>query len=371
MKSQRYAVIMAGGKGVRFWPLSRPHRPKQLLKLIGDKTLLRATVDRILPVFGRENTLVVTAEEHHLAVRKELALLPRSNFLIEPQGNNTAPCIGLAAVELMARDANAVMVVLPADHWISDKSRFYRTLNAATRLAEKTDALLTIGIRPDYPETGYGYIVKGKPIRGPRGSSAYRVKSFQEKPALAKARRLLALGSLWNSGIFAWRAATILTMLRRFAPSVYDGLEKIRKEARGGALGKANGRPATVIRSEYKKMTSISIDHAVLENAAREGSVFTLQADFGWSDVGSWAAVHRMLPKDREGNAGVGKWVGFKSKNSLVYAPHRLVAILGTQDIVVIDTPDAVLVADIHRSQDVKNLVEELARQGFGQYTRG
>lgn len=371
MKSQRYAVIMAGGKGVRFWPLSRPHRPKQLLKLFGGKTLLRETIDRILPLFGRENTLVVTGEEHYRAVRKELGVLPASNFLVEPQGNNTAPCIGLAAIELARRDADAVMTVLPADHWISGHARFYQTLKAAMRLAQENDVLVTIGIRPAYPETGYGYIVKGKTIKAPRGTLAYQVKGFKEKPALAKARRLLALGSLWNSGIFAWRAATVLTMLRRFTPSLSKSLEKIQEEARGRSLGNPVSTLDTIIRREYKKMTSISIDHAVLENAAPEGKVFTLHANFGWSDVGSWAAVQRMLPKDREGNAGIGKWMALKSKNCLAYAPHRLVTILGARDIAVIDTPDALLVADLNRSQDVKELVEELARRGFGQYTRG
>ncbi len=371
MKAQRYAVIMAGGRGVRFWPLSRPNRPKQLLKLFGGKTLIQETLDRILPFFGRENTLVVTGAEHYRAVRKELHILPRSNFLVEPQGNNTAPCIGLAAIELAARDANAIMTVLPADHWISDHNSFCRTLNAAALLAQGNEALVTIGIRPSYPETGYGYILKGKTSKGSPGVPAYRVNGFKEKPNSRKARQLMAQGSLWNSGIFTWRVATLLGMLRLYAPSLSQSLERIQEEARGKGLGNPRPKLQSTIRREYKKMANMSIDHAVLEKAGSEGKVLTLQANFGWSDVGSWAAVQRMLPKDEKGNAGIGKWLAFKSRDSLVYAHDRLIALLGMRDTVVVDTPDALLVADIKRAQEVKDLIEELKRRGFTQYTRG
>ena len=369
MKAQRYAVIMAGGIGTRFWPLSRPHRPKQLLKILSGKSLIQETADRILPLFGPEKVLVVTVAEHYGAVRKELHILPKTNFLIEPQGNNTAPCIGLAAIELAARDPNAIMTILPADHWVSDLKSFCRAVKAASQLAQEHDALVTIGIRPSHPETGYGYILKGKKFKGPRGVSAYRVKAFKEKPSAKKAGQLMRMGSLWNSGIFVWRACTILELLRRFSPSLFHGLQRIKEAARDTGLGAPRPRIRAILRREYQKMPNISIDHAVLEKAGSEGKVLTLEANFGWSDVGDWAAIHRMLPRDRRGNVGIGKWLGFKSRDCLVYSPNRLVALLGIKDTFIVDTPDALLVGDIKRSQEVKDLVEELKRKGFRRYT--
>lgn len=369
MKGHRYAVVMAGGRGTRFWPLSRPHRPKQLLKILSGKSLIQETVNRILPLFGRENTLVVTVAEHYSAVRKELRILPNANFIVEPQGNNTAPCVGLAAIELAARDPNAIMTILPADHWISDLNSFSRVVKTGLELAQNHDALVTIGIRPAYPETGYGYILKGEKLKGPRGVPVYRVKSFKEKPTLKRAEQLMRLGSLWNSGIFVWRVSTILALQSRFIPSLFHGLQRIKKEASGTGLGAPHPKLQATIRREYRKMPNISIDHAVLEKAGSEGRVLTVEANFSWSDVGNWAAVHRMLPRDRRGNVGVGKWLGIKSRGCLVYSPDRLVTLLGMRDTVIVDTPDALLVGDIKRSQEVKDLVEELKRKGYGRYT--
>jgi len=365
MKSRAYAVIMAGGKGTRFWPLSRPDRPKQLLRILSERSLIRQTVDRVLPLFVRRNTLVVTIEEQWRAVQRELPFLPKANFLIEPQGKNTAPCIGLAAIELMSRDPDAIMAILPADHWVPDRRAFSRTLKTALRLAERHHALITLGIRPVRPETGYGYILRGK--KAARSIPAYRVRGFEEKPGLKRARQLIRRGALWNSGIFIWRAATVLESLRRFNPAIANGLERIRDAAQGKSLNRLFLK--SIIRREYRKMPNISIDYAVLEKAAAQGKVLALCADFPWSDVGDWAALHRMLPKDPDGNAGVGPWVRFKSKNCLVYSPNRLVALLGVENTVVVETPDAVLVADMKRSQEVKGLLEELDRKGYKRYT--
>jgi len=367
MKSRAYAVIMAGGKGTRFWPLSRPDQPKQLLRILSERSLIRQTVDRVLPLFERRNTLVVTVEEQWRAVQRELPFLPKANFLIEPQGKNTAPCIGLAAIELVSRDPDAIMAVLPADHWVPDRRAFSRTLKTALRLAERHDALITLGIRPVRPETGYGYILREK--KAARSNPAYRVRGFEEKPGLKRARQLIRRGALWNSGIFVWRASTILESLKRFAPSIGGGLERIQKPAQGKGLGTLSTRASALLRREYRKMPNRSIDYAVLEKAGSQGKVVTLEADFGWSDVGDWAALHRMLPKDPNGNAGIGRWVGFKSKNCLVYSPNRLVALLGVKNTVVVETPDAVLVADMKRSQEVRELLEELKRKGYKRYT--
>jgi len=369
MKAGHYAVVMAGGSGTRFWPLSRAQRPKQLLKIFSKKSLMRETLDRILPLFGREKILVVTVAEHHSAVRKELSLLPQRNFLIEPQGNNTAPCVGLAAIEIATREPDAVMTILPADHWISDPNSFRRAIKTASELAEANAALVTLGIKPGYPDTGYGYILKARKFKGPARVRVYQAKGFKEKPDLKNARRWIRLGALWNSGIFVWRVSTILELLDRFAPSISQSLQRLKDAARGMPLGSPNSRLRAALRTEYKKMPSISIDYAVLEKAGSEGKVLTVEANFGWSDVGNWAAVHRLLPRDKRGNVGFGKWLGFESRNCLVYSPDRLVALLGTEDIVVVDTPDALLVGNLKRSQEVRDLVEELKRRGYEGYT--
>lgn len=369
MTQQSYAVIMAGGKGTRFWPLSRARRPKQLLKILSRKSLVRETLDRIVPLFGRDRILVVTVAEQYRALRKELAILPAKNFLIEPEGKNTAPCLGLAAIELSARNPDAVMVILPADHWVSDPAPFHRTLREAIGLAARSDSLVTIGIRPSYAETGYGYILKGTRLNGKTNIPAFRVRRFQEKPSAKKARQLIRLGSLWNSGIFAWKSSVLLEMLSRYNPPVFRGLTRIQKGAEGKALTSPNPALRALLRREYKKMPNISIDHSVLEKAGSAGRVWMVEANFAWSDVGSWAAVHRMLPRDKNGNAGTGKWLAIQSSNSLVHAPDRLVVLLGLNHAVVVDTNDALFVGDIRRAQEVRDLIGELKRQGFGRLT--
>jgi mannose-1-phosphate guanylyltransferase len=366
MKPECFSVIIAGGKGTRFWPLSRSQRPKQLLKILSPKSLIRETVERILPLSGRDRTIVVTVAEQLSALRRELPSLPRRNFLAEPRGNNTAPCIGLAALEVAARDPGAVMVVLPADHWVRDVEGFRGTVRSAVEIAARYDSLVTIGIRPNYPETGYGYIIKNKPLGG---KTAYQVRRFTEKPTLSRAQKLIRQAALWNSGIFVWKASILLELMRRYQPAIFKGLEQIKKVTGEKSLASPTMNIANAVKREYKKMPNISIDYAVLEKAGSEGKVVTLEADFGWSDVGSWAAVHRMLPHDTDGNAGNGKWLSLGAKNSFIHAQDRLVVLLGVEDTVVVDTPDALLVGDIRRSQEVRELVDELNNKGYGAYT--
>ena len=368
MKTKPYSVIIAGGKGTRFWPLSRSLRPKQLLKLFGRKTLIAKTVDRVQSLSGADRTLVVTVSEQLDATRQELPSLPRKNFIAEPQGKNTAPCIGLSALEVVRRDSDAVMIVLPADHWIVDVAAFRRTLKTAAELALAHDHLITIGIQPTYPETGYGYIVKDKPF-GNRIISAYEVRKFKEKPDAKLAQELMRQGSLWNAGIFISKAATFLELTQRYQPEIWRGLEKLRSLARGRSLSQTNIGLRSAVDREYKKMPNISIDHAIVEAAGKDGRVITLAGDFGWSDVGSWAAVHRMSKRDADGNAGTGNWLGLGAKGSLIYAGERLVVLLGLEDAIVVDTPDAILVGDLKRSQEVRDVVEHLKKVGYGSYT--
>jgi mannose-1-phosphate guanylyltransferase len=369
MTRKFYSVIIAGGRGTRFWPLSRSRKPKQLLKLFGPKTLLGETADRVLSLGGSDRTLVVTVAEQLKAVRKELSALPRKNFLAEPQGRNTAPCIGLAALEVVGRDPDAVMIILPADHWVSDVRAFRRTLKTAAELAARHDRLVTIGIQPGYPETGYGYIVRDKPLTGAGISGAYQVKRFKEKPDAKIARQLLRQGSLWNAGIFAWKASTLLSLMERYQPAIHNSLANIAKAARDKSLAAPAPRLGSVIAREYSKMPSISIDHAILEHAGSEGRVLTVPGQFGWSDVGSWAAVHQMSARDADGNAANGKWLGLDAKDCLIHAPDRLVVLLGMRDAIIVDTPDALFVGDLRRSQEVRDLVDELKKKGYGSYT--
>ncbi len=369
MKSSCYSVIIAGGKGTRFWPLSRAQRPKQLLKILSNRSLIDETAERVHALTQSSRTLVVTVAEQVDAMREELRALPRRNFIAEPQGKNTAPCIGLAALEILRRDPAGVMIVLPADHWVADVKAFQRTLNAAVELVARQDRVITIGIRPDYPETGYGYIMKGARVIADQKSPAFQVKRFTEKPNAATAKMLIRQGSLWNSGIFVWKAQTLMDLLQRYQPEIGAKLSAIDKASKGKSLGNANPKLRAVIAREYQKMPSISIDYAVLEKAGAEGKVLTVEADFGWSDVGSWAAVHRMMDKDAQGNAGNGRWLQLGSKNCLIHSPDRLIVLLGIDNAVVVDTPDALLVGDLSRSQEVRELVEELQRKGLGHYT--
>ena len=369
MPKNCFSVIIAGGRGTRFWPLSRAQRPKQLLKIIGRKSLIQETAERVYPLSGRKQTLVVTIADQLDALRHELRDLRKDNFLAEPQGKNTAPCIGLAALEVVKRDPDAAMIILPADHWVRDGAAFRRALKAAVELAMKHGQLITIGIRPEYPETGYGYIMKGKAVAGKTSSTPFLVKRFTEKPTLAVAQRLIRQRSLWNSGIFVWKASTLLQLLTRYQPAIGKGLAAIKRAAAGKSLVSPGPKLRAAIAREYKKMPSLSIDYAVMEPAGSEGKVLTLEADFGWSDVGSWAAVHRMLRKDSNGNASQGRWLGLGAKNCLIHAPDRLVVLLGMENAVVVDTADALLVGDLNRSQEVRELVDELNRKGLGSYT--
>ncbi len=356
----RYAVVMAGGQGTRFWPLSRGGRPKQVLELFDNRSLLQLTIQRILPLFGRNNILVVTVKDQLAKVRQQLPSLPRENILMEPLGNNTAPCIGLAALELEARDPSATMAVLPADHWIEKPKLFLGTLRSAIQLSENFDAVATVGIKPRYPETGYGYIVKARPAKGPRGPRAYHVKAFKEKPHLRQAKQLVKSKALWNSGIFTWKVATLRAMLQRYAPDIHRGLERIKNETHGQRLSRLTPKGKTVLIREYKKMPNISIDHAVMERAGAAGRAITLEGTFPWSDLGSWAALHRFLPKDGRGNSAMGRWIGLEAKDCLVYSRDRLVVLLGTRGLMVVDTPDALLVGELDRAQDIRDIVKKI-----------
>ncbi len=343
---------MAGGAGTRFWPRSRVHTPKQLLALRGGRSLLQETVARVSPPIARARVLVVTARAHARAVARQLPRLGPGAVLVEPRGRNTAAAIALAALHVARRAPDAVLTVLPADHAIDDLATFRADLRVALGVAERTGALVTIGVTPTHAETGYGYIRLGAPLPGTRGRAAWAAE-FIEKPERGRAEALVADGGvLWNSGIFAWRAGAILAALRAHLPEVMGPLERA-------------GRSARALAAAYRRLPAVSIDYGVLERARR---VAVVRARFSWSDVGSWAAVAALWSGGNGRNVLRGRAVSIDSRGCLIDSPRRLVAVLGVDDLVVVDTPDAVLVCRKDRAQDVRLVVDELRRRGMRRY---
>ncbi len=353
-----FPVVMAGGSGTRFWPLSRKARPKQFLALAGNEPLLVATVRRVAKLAPPSRTFVVCGPVHAPAVRKLLPRLPRENVVVEPCARNTAPCVGLAALHVAARGQTAVMAVLPADHHIGDPEGFREALTAAAEAAEG-GAIVTIGVKPTRPEIGYGYLQVGARLRGStrKGALAPReVARFVEKPDRPTAERYLAQGDhLWNSGIFVFRADVILGEIRRLMPELSEKLDAI-----GAAVGTA--REARALRKVFPECESISIDFGVMEKSER---IAVVPGDFGWSDVGSFAALPEVREADAQGNVALGDaFVVDGSGNVIVAQSGRAVAVVGLDGVVVVDAGDAVLVCPRDRAQDVRKAVEELKRRG-------
>jgi len=341
---------MAGGSGTRFWPRSRRDLPKQLLRVLGSRSLLQATVDRLRGVVPRRQILIVTTRDYARAVRRQVPRLPAGNILIEPMGRNTAPCLAMAALEIARRRPDATFVSLPADHGIADPQEFRAVVREALAWAERESATVTIGVRPQGPETGYGYIRVGARL----GGRAWRARAFVEKPALAKARRFVASGEyLWNAGIFTWRASVALDLMDRYLPEVViplRGAMRVPAARRGRALARA-----------YARVPSVSIDYGVVEKVPR---VIVVEGEFGWSDIGSWTALAD-LPRIRGRKAPV---VPVDATGYEVFGTQRLVALVGIKDLIVVDTHDAVLICHRERAQDVRRVVEEIERRGLTRY---
>jgi mannose-1-phosphate guanylyltransferase/mannose-6-phosphate isomerase len=359
MNPHLYAVILAGGSGTRFWPLSRQLYPKQLLRILGDKTLIQQTMDRVLPSVPADRILISTNPAQADSIRFQLGEWKDElshNFVIEPEARNTAPAIALAAIELIKRDPEAVMLVLPADHVIKGDKKFQAAVALGAELSTK-GYLITFGIKPVRPETGYGYIQPNRRARlaSRGGLVGYSVARFVEKPDAKKAARYLQAGNYyWNSGIFVWRASTILDELLRHQPALARGMKKI------GELKKSD-EGSSAVAQVYQRLTPISIDHGVMERSSR---AVMIPVDFAWSDVGSWSSLEEVAPRDQSGNVVSGRVVDLESRDSILYADRRLVATIGLSGMVVVDTPDATLICPKNRSQDVKKVVEILKRQG-------
>ncbi len=354
-----YAVIMAGGSGTRFWPLSKSKTPKQLLNLTGDRTLIQKTIHRIKPIIILKNIFIITANSQVKKIKVQITEIPPQNIIDEPFGKNTAPCIGLAAIHIKRRDPEGVMVVMPADHLIKNEGKFREIISLGARIASERDCLITLGIKPSYPETGYGYIHAGEEFVKSGKAKIFRINRFVEKPDIRRARRFVNSGDyFWNGGVFIWKVETILEMIKRFLPDLYSGLAEIEK-----ALG--TKREKKVIRDVYSRVEGISIDHGIMEKAK---NTVVIPCDIEWNDVGTWMALYDILEKDNFNNAVVGKHVGIDTDGCVIHSPKKIVATIGIKDIVIVATRDAVLVCPKEKAQDVKKIVELLKSKGLKEY---
>ena len=354
-----YAVIMAGGKGTRFWPRSRERRPKQLINIVGRRSMVQQTIGRIGNLLPVEDVLVVAGDAHGEELRRQLAEIPPENILLEPVGRNTAACIGLAALLVQHRDPSAVMVVLPADHLITDEELFLSALRAAVAMARKKAALITLGIRPASPETGYGYIETGDQVDKAQEHEFYKVISFHEKPDLERARHYLEKGNFfWNSGMFVWQAEAILAAMESYLPGLYADLHRLKPFLDTDELDRE-------INRIYPDLQSISIDYGVMEKA---DNVLMTPADFGWNDLGSWASMAHIWPKDDQGNAHQGEIMTMESHGNVVFCEQKLCVLLGVDDLIVVDTAEALLVCPVNRAQDIGKILDLMKQRGMEQY---
>ncbi|HEU4619264.1 MAG TPA: sugar phosphate nucleotidyltransferase [Gammaproteobacteria bacterium] len=357
---ERFAVVMAGGRGERFWPLSREKTPKQLLKLLGERSFLQQAVDRVLPCVPAEHVFVITNEAQAGDVRAQLPFLPSGNIVAEPMGRDTCAAVALGAALVGARSASGVMAVLPADHVIPDADAFVSVLRDAFAVAETTEAFVTIGIEPTEPATGYGYIRLGDRLEDPAlGSLATgfrRAERFVEKPPYETAVEYLASGRYrWNAGMFVWTFEALARGLRAHVPAMHEACR------RWTGVATDSGAFASLLARDYPAVEKISIDYALMERA---DNVVVADAGFAWDDVGSWSALARHLEPDADGNCAVADFVHVDSAGNLIYDARTVrtpIALVGLRDVIVVQTDDAVLVAQKHEAQKVKDLVRRLA----------
>jgi mannose-1-phosphate guanylyltransferase len=346
------AVIIAGGRGERFWPKSRIKTPKQLLPIATNKSMLYETVKRIRPLVKPEDILIIARKGLGTRIKKELPKIPTKNIISEPFGRDTAAAVGLGAILAEEKDSDGVMIILPADHVIGEPKKFLKTLRVAIQAAQDTDNLVTMGIKPTRPETGYGYIEvnakykkKNAKFKTQNSKEVYKVKRFTEKPDREKALRFMKSGRyLWNSGMFIWRTSVILEAMKKYMPQLYRGLLEIQK-----ALGTL--KEIGVIKRVYKKLDKISIDYGIMEKAK---NTLVVKADYLWDDVGNWQALERISVKDKERNITKGEVSFLDTRDSIILCDKGMVGTIGIKDLIIISTEDATLICPKNRAQEVK-----------------
>jgi mannose-1-phosphate guanylyltransferase len=355
--SKHCAVILAGGRGTRFWPRSRKRTPKQLLNIVSSKSMLRETTERLSPLFRANHLWVVTNNEQAAGVRRELPRVPRAQILVEPLGRSTAAAIGLAAIHLAQHDGDVLMAVLPADHYIADAPRYRRIVRAAMALASRPGNLVVLGIPPTRPDTGFGYIERGKSAGRYAGTEAYSVRRFTEKPNLAMARKYAASGKyFWNAGMFFWRVSTFFECLRKFLPETWSALGELQQ-----SIG--TSRYSRALAEIYPRLENISVDYAIMEPASRGKGperVFMLPGKVGWSDIGSWAAVYELLARRKAENVCENEPFTLDAEGNFLSCPKKFVAAIGIRDLIVVETDDALLLCPRERAQDVGKVVKWL-----------
>jgi mannose-1-phosphate guanylyltransferase len=350
------AVLLAGGRGTRFWPRSRARTPKQLLNITGGETMLRETVKRLIPVFSERNCWVVTNAEQASAVRRELPRVPSSHILAEPVGRNTAAAIALAAIHLAHEHGDAMMAVLSSDAHIENVKKYRSLLRAALKQASAPGQLVVLGVPPTRPETGYGYIERGASVDAAKSAGIFAVRRFTEKPELRVARHYVASGKyLWNAGMFFWRVSTFMELLRHFLPGTHTALASLAK-----TIG--TRRYASALKRIYPQLENISVDYAIVEPASKLHAVSVIPSEIGWSDIGSWDAVYQMLAKPGA-NFSAGRTFTEDASGNFFWSPKKFVAALGVHDMVLVETDDAILLCPRNRSQEVAKIVKWLEHQ--------
>lgn len=346
-----YGLILAGGKGSRLYPLSRAGKPKQFLKLINDKSFLVNTVDRIIPIINRDNVYIVTNMDYREKVKNELIGIKDENIFLEPANKETATCIGLSAVRLLKQDANAVMVVLPSDHYIQGEKNYIDTLSQAIEMANKRRCIVTLGIEPNRPETGYGYIEMGERTTG--NIETYKIARFTEKPNLEVAKDFILKGTyLWNSGMFIFRADVILREIEKYLPKLHKPLMEIYKN-----LGEENEEE--VIKEQYELIDGISIDFGVMQKTRK---AYVIKCDFNWDDMGSFGALSRLLGTYRNNNISSNVYID-ECENCSIFGDKNLIIGFGIKDLVIVDAGDVILVMDKNKDQEIKHLLNKLNEQ--------
>ena len=353
-------VIMAGGKGERFWPKSRTNLPKQFLSLTNDgKSMIQHTVERLEGLVELENVYVVTNKLYEDLIVEHIPNLPLENIIIEPEAKNTAPCIGLAAVHIAKKNPESKMIVLPSDHLIKFNEIFLDTLRSALEVVEDDGNIVTIGITPNYPETGYGYINFKKGVSPHEITNAYEVLRFVEKPDLERAKQYLTSGEyLWNSGMFIWKVSTILKCFEDLLPEIYTGLKEIEDTI-------STDKYSDTLIKVFSEIPSESIDYGIMEKA---NNIYVIPGNFGWDDVGSWLSLERINNTNQDGNIISGNVVTVKTKNSIIQGSKKLIATIGLEDIIIVDTDDALLICNKDNTQEVKEVIANLKASNKTEY---